>query len=105
MPTPDTTKRLAIIHSHLLSAHKYLNAVVDTNVPLKPIALGSVEAELADGSLVALFEKLVEAGLKELPRGGFWRDLERAAEAMGNRTQELAMREAFQRATRNYADA
>lgn len=51
-------------------------------MPLGNVALGDVEKALPERELVSFMDFLAARGVEEAPRAGFWRDLERAAEAL-----------------------
>ncbi len=82
MGDPARIKRLATAHSHLLSAKSYVSVDLATDFPASPVELRLVQTTLSESILLACMKDLEASGIAEGPRGGFWRDLQRAAEVL-----------------------
>jgi hypothetical protein len=83
MSDPGSIKRLSASHAYLLSAAKFVSGGVPGNVPATHVPFAEVESALNKSSLIDCIDALAHAGSLENPRAGFWRDLERATEALG----------------------
>jgi hypothetical protein len=95
MNNPARIKRLLSTHAHLLSAKQYVSLRVPSDIPDSHVALAEVEQRLSEEALVSCMDLLAACGVQERPRGGFWRDMERAAEALGHMERATAYRARF----------
>ena len=83
MASPARIKQLSSAHAYLRSAARYVLTTLPPDVPAATVALGEVESVLTESLLISCMDALVVADGCEAARGGFWRDLQRAAEALG----------------------
>lgn len=87
-------KRLSSLHTNLRSAAGNLNVPVPPHIP-EYVTLAQTLELLSEPVLLAWMTELAEAGLIAWPKAAFWRDLERAAEAVGSQDRAAEYRAQF----------
>lgn len=95
MNDPVRIKQLSSAHTHLRSAKRYVSARLALGMPDNHVALAEVEKKIPEEVLISCMDLLAACGVQECPRGGFWRDMERAAETLGHVERALAYRARF----------
>ncbi len=95
MNDPVRIKQLSSAHAHLRSAKRYVSLRLPLAIPDDQVALAEVEKKIPKEVLVSCMDLLAACGVQECPRGGFWRDMERAAETLGHTERALAYRARF----------
>ena len=95
MRQPAFIKQLSTAHAHLRSAARYLAVPPPSTLPNAGVPLDQVESLLTEEGLLNYMEQMALCGARELPQGGFWRDLERAAETLGREGRSNEFRERF----------
>jgi len=82
-PSPERIKRLSTAHANLLSAHRYLAQPLPAGVPTDSLPLAEVESRLSEDQLRQCIDGLSALGRAEAPKAAFWKDLAKAAGALG----------------------
>lgn len=86
---------LSSAHAHLRSAKRYVSLRLPLDIPDSHAALAEVEKKIPEEVLISCMDLLAACGVQECPRGGFWRDMERAAETLGYVDRTSAYRARF----------
>ncbi len=94
MNDPVRIKQLSVAHAHLRSAKRYVQGV-PTGMPESYVPLAEVQQKLPEEVLLSCMDFLAAYGVQECPPGGFWRDMERAAETLGCVEHATAYRSRF----------
>ena len=79
MSIPIGAIRLASAHAYVRSAQPFLASPPPWDIPQHMVDLQEIEGVLPEELLIAFMDKLAGCGLQESPRGGFWRNMEKAA--------------------------
>jgi hypothetical protein len=87
-------KRLSVVHTSLRFAAGYLDEPISAHIP-EHVTLAQTLELLSEPVLLAWMTELAEAGVVAKPKAAFWRDLERAAEAVGLRERAAEYRAQF----------
>lgn len=95
MNDPVRIKQLSLAHAHLRSAKRYVSLRLPLGIPDNHVALAEVEKKVPEEVLVQCMDLLAACGVQECPRGGFWRDMERAAETLGHMERASTYRARF----------
>lgn len=95
MADPEMIKRWKIIETLLERARQ---ALPETPHDQRPALLAQYQEFLEHNELGLAFDVLEKLGHLVSAHGGFWRDLERAAEHMGLTNRVPALRKAFSEA-------
>ena len=95
MSYPPRAKKLAMAHAYLQLARPYLSPPPTWNVPYDTVDLSDIEQVLSEEKLIACMDLLATRGLDESPRGGFWRNMERAARALDQKEKASTYRVHF----------
>ena len=82
MSYPSRAIQMASAHAYLRFARPHLSSFPPWNVPHDTVDLSEIEQILSEEKLIACMDLLATCGLSESPRGGFWRNMERAAKAL-----------------------
>ncbi|MGY3449771.1 hypothetical protein [Bradyrhizobium sp. USDA 4353] len=98
MVSPELAARWTMVRALLGRAQAALPAPPLRHVQACAKLYGDFAEYLEHNELELALDTLMELGHLTSPHGGFWRDLERAAETMGLNNRILALREAFRTA-------
>lgn len=95
MTDPARIKQLSVAHAHLRSAKRYVSLRLPSGIPDNHVALAEVEKKVPEEVLLTCMDLLAACGVQECPRGGFWRDMELAAETLGQMERATKYRAHF----------
>ena len=95
MAIPIGTKQLLVAHAHLRNAAAMISASLAPYAPDNVVAIEDVTNTLENANLLICMDCLAARATSVMPRGGFWRLMERAATTLGETHRANAYRREF----------